>query len=145
MAEQSPFTNFGQIGIIVRDIEKAARNLEAIGIGPFGGLDAEPTVRWEANGEPTEVRLKMQFTKIGPLEIELIEPISECMQKEFLDNHGEGIQHFSFFVDDIDAVVEQMAEKGYKVVQRGWRPTKGGYAFFDTEEACGFMLEIIER
>ena len=145
MSEKSYFTNFGQVGIIVKDIEKAKKNLEEIGIGPFGGLDAEPTVRWEAWGEPTEVKLKMLFTNIGPLEIELIEPISDCMQKDYLETHGEGIQHYSFFVDSIDDVVAFMAEKGYRVVQRGWRPTKGGYAFFDTEEKCGFMLEIIER
>jgi methylmalonyl-CoA/ethylmalonyl-CoA epimerase len=145
MEEKSPFTNFGQIGIIVRDIEKAEKNLQDIGIGPFGPLDAEPTVRWEEDGKPTEVRLKMRFAKIGPLEIELIEPVSDCMQKEYLDTRGEGIQHFSFFVDDIDAVVEQMAKKGYRVVQRGWRSTSGGYAFFDTVETCGFMLEIIQR
>ena len=42
-------------------------------------MAAEPTVRWEANGEPAEVRLKMQFTKIGPLEIELIEPIQRII------------------------------------------------------------------
>ncbi|MBN2076048.1 MAG: VOC family protein [Dehalococcoidales bacterium] len=145
MDEKSLFTNFGQIGIIVKDIEKAKKNLEEIGIGPFGGLDAEPTVKWEAWGEPADVRLKMLFTKIGPLELELIEPISDCMQKDYLDKHGEGIQHYSFFVDDIDEVVEYMSEKGYTVVQRGWRATKGGYAFFDTEEKCGFMLEVIER
>ena len=145
MDKQSPFTNFGQIGIIVGDIEKARKNLEEIGIGPFGGLDAEPTVKWEAWGEPAEVRLKMLFTKIGPLELELIEPVSDCMQKDYLQTHGEGIQHYSFFVDNIDEVVEYMAEKGYNVVQRGWRATKGGYAFFDTEEKCGFMLEVIER
>ena len=145
MAEKSLFTNFGQVGIIVKDIEKAKAGREKLGIGPFAGLNAEPTVKWEAWGEPTEVKLKMLFTKVGPLEIELIEPISECMQKDYLDNHGEGIQHFSFFVDSIDEVVEEMAKKGYKVVQRGWRTTKGGYAFFDTEEDCGFMLEVIER
>ena len=31
MAENSPFTNFGQIGIIVKDIEKAKKNLEESG------------------------------------------------------------------------------------------------------------------
>src|SRR4030042_998873 len=145
MEKRSPFSNFGQIGILVKDIEEAKKNLEDIGIGPFGGLDAEPTVKWEAWGQPTEVRLKMLFTKIGPLEIELIEPLSDCMQKDFLDNHGEGIQHYSFFVDDIDEVVEYMAEKGYKVVQRGWRVKNGGYAFLDTEAKCGFLLGVIER
>jgi methylmalonyl-CoA/ethylmalonyl-CoA epimerase len=145
MVEKSMFTNFGQVGIIVRDIEKARRNLEDIGIGPFGGLDAPPTVRWEEGGEPADVRLKMQFAKIGPLEIELIEPVSDCMQKEYLETHGEGIQHYSFFVDDIDEVVRYMAGKGYRVVQRGWRAAGGGYAFFDTVDKCGFMLEIIQR
>lgn len=145
MAEKSPFTKFGQVGIIVKDIERAEKNLDAIGIGPFGPLDAAPTVRWEENGKPTQVKLKMRFAKIGPLEIELIEPVSDCMQKEYLDTHGEGIQHYSFFVENIDEVVKYMAKKGYKVVQRGWRATKGGYAFFDTVEKCGFMLEIIER
>jgi hypothetical protein len=145
MPEKSPFTNFGQVGIIVKDIEKAKKNLEEIGIGPFAGLNAEPTVRWEENGKPITVKLKMLFTKVGPLEVELIEPISKCMQKDYLDTVGEGIQHYSFFVDNIDEVVKYMAKKGYKVVQRGWRPTKGGYAFFDTNEKCGFMLEIIER
>ncbi len=87
----------------------------------------------------------MSFANIGPLEIELIQPISECIQKEYLDNNGEGIHHIAFFVKDIDEEVEKKAAKGYKVVQRGWRPTSGGYAFFDTQESCGFMLEIIQR
>jgi methylmalonyl-CoA/ethylmalonyl-CoA epimerase len=143
--EKSLFTNFGQIGIIVKDIKKAEAGFAKIGIGPFGGLPAEPTVRWEANGKPTQVKLKMSFAKVGPLEIELIEPISDCMQKEFLEKNGEGIQHFSFFVKSIDETVAEMAKKGYKVVQRGWRPSGGGYAFFDTEADCGFMLEVIQR
>ncbi len=87
----------------------------------------------------------MLFTRIGDLEIELIEPVSDCMQKEYLDKHGDGIQHFSFFVPDIEAVVAEMSGKGYHVVQRGWREHGGGYAFFDTEADCGFMLEVIQR
>ncbi len=130
MEEQSPFRNFGQVGIVVRDIEKAVKNLSEIGIGQFGPLNAEPTVKWEEWGQPTDVRLKMSFANIGTLEIELIQPISECIQKEYLDNSGEGIHHIAFFVEDIDKEIEKMVTKGYQVVQRGWRPTSGGYAFF---------------
>ncbi len=145
MAENSMFTNFGQVGIIVKDINKAVQGFAKIGIGPFSSLPAEPTVRWQEKGKPTEVRLKMLLTRIGDLEIELIEPVSDCMQKEYLDKHGDGIQHFSFFVPDIEAVVAEMSGKGYHVVQRGWREHGGGYAFFDTEADCGFMLEVIQR
>lgn len=145
MAEQTTFTKFGQVGIVVKDIEKAIKALTNLGIGPFGPLKAEPTVRWEAWGKPADIRLKMSFANIGPLEIELIEPVSQCMQKEFLDRKGEGIHHIAFFVEDIDKEAEIMKNKGYTVVQRGWRPAAGGYAFFDTEANCGFMLEIIQR
>ena len=145
MAEQSNRTGAWQIGIIVKDIQKSMDGLSKIGIGPFASLNAEPTVRWEERGKPTQVKLKMKFTTMGPLEIELIEPVGECMQMDFLKNKGECIQHMSYFVKDIDLEVKRMAELGYKVVQRGWRPTSGGYAFFDTEDSCGFMLEVIQR
>ena len=145
MAKQSNRTGSWQIGIIVKDIQKSMDSLSKIGIGPFASLNAEPTVRWEERGKPTQVKLKMKFASVGDLEIELIEPIGECMQKDFLKNKGEGIQHMSYFVKDIDLEVKRMADLGYKVVQRGWRPTSGGYAFFDTEESCGFMLEVIQR
>jgi hypothetical protein len=145
MAKKTNVSGPWQVGIIVKDIQKAMDGLARIGVGPFVALNAEPTVRWEEGGKPTEVRLKMRFANIGGLEIELIEPISECMQKEFLDTQGEGIQHLSYFVKDIDKEVKRLTDLGYKLVQRGWRPTSGGYAFFDTQESCGFMLEIIQR
>jgi methylmalonyl-CoA/ethylmalonyl-CoA epimerase len=145
MADKDNVTGQWQVGIIVKDIQKAMEGMAKIGIGPFASLNAEPTVKWEEKGKPIEVKLKMKFASIGPLEIELIEPISECMQKEFLDKKGEGIQHISYFVKDIDKEVKRLTGSGYKVVQRGWRPTSGGYAFFDTQESLGFMLEIIQR
>src|SRR3974377_2080587 len=88
------------VGNIVKDIQKTVDNLSKIGIGPFANLNAEPTVKWEENGKPIDVKLKMKFAKFGSLEIELIEPISQCMQKEFLDKKGEGVNHVAYFVDD---------------------------------------------
>ena len=145
MLDNSNFTGSWQIGIIVKDVQKAISGLAQIGIGPFAPLKAPPTVRWEENGKPIEVKLKMQFSSNGSLEIELIEPISQCMQKEFLDTKGEGIQHLSYFVKDIDREVRRLSGLGYKLVQRGWRANSGGYAFFDTRDSIGFMLEIIQR
>jgi methylmalonyl-CoA/ethylmalonyl-CoA epimerase len=134
-----------QVGIVVKDMQKAIDGLARMGIGPFAQLNAEPTVKWEEWGKPIEVKLKMRFAKMGELEIELIEPISQCMQKDFLDKKGEGINHISYFVEDIDKEVKKMTDLGYQVVQRGWRPTSGGYAFFNTQDTCGFMLEVIQR
>ena len=145
MAEITTFSNFKQVGIVVKDVDKAAEGLSNLCIGPFVPLDAEPTVRWEEQGKPTEIKIKSRFAYIGQIEIELIEPLSPSMQKEFLESKGGGIHHVGFMVEDIDKEVEAMKDKGYRVVQRGWRPTAGGYAYFDTEESCGIMLEIIQR
>jgi catechol 2,3-dioxygenase-like lactoylglutathione lyase family enzyme len=145
MVEQKTFADFRQVGLIVADIDRAIEGLNNLGIGPFRPLDAEPTVRWEEGGKAAEIRSKTRFAYSGSFEIELIEPISPSMQKEFLETQGGGIHHIGFFVEDIDKEVEIMAEKGYKVIQRGWRPTSGGYAYFDTEQSCGVILEIIQR
>ncbi len=70
MVELSTFKNFGQIGIVVKDMDKAIEGLQSLGIGPFGPLvGAAPCVRFEERGKPADIKLKMRFTKIGPVEL----------------------------------------------------------------------------
>ena len=59
-----------------------------------------------------------------------------------MDEKGDGIHHIGFYVEDIDKEVKVMQDKGYRVIQKGWRPTAGGYAYFNTEESCGINAVI---
>jgi hypothetical protein len=47
-------------------------------------------------------------------------------------------------VKDIDKTVAELAKQGINVIQCGPGPTKGGFAYLDTEAACGIALELVE-
>ena len=59
---------------------------------------------------------------------------------------GEGLHHLGYYVDDIEAAVAAMAERGYAVLQAGRGfgvDGDGAYAYFDTERDFGCVLEAI--
>jgi len=103
------------------------------------------TERW-VRGKPSHYECRLRFAQIGPVELELIEPIKgECLQKEFLDSKGEGIHHLGFFVDDLDTEVSNLVRHGIEVIQSGKRLTGGGFAYLNTNAIGGIVLELIQR
>jgi methylmalonyl-CoA/ethylmalonyl-CoA epimerase len=61
--------------------------------------------------------------------------------------HGEGLHHLGYFVENIETAITEMQARGYEVVQsgRGLGVDGGGaYAYFDTVDPLGCMLEAIE-
>ncbi len=73
------------IGIIVRDLDKAIKVYsEAL------GLELKMTEVLE------EYQVKIAFIPIGESLIELCEPIGPGEDKDFLEVHGEGLQHIFF-------------------------------------------------
>jgi len=102
-----------QIGIVVEDCEKVAKRWEEmLGIGPWRTMTNTGT---DAEGNPVEV--KLAFAYVGDLEFELIEVVKGRMaHSEWLEEHGEGLQHLSFFSDDPDGDTTTLVEKGARVV-----------------------------
>ena len=62
---------------------------------------------------------------------------------DFLEEHGEGIHHFCFEVNDLVAVVERCEANGIKKIQTGKFPG-GHYAYVDGRDYCGAYLELLE-
>jgi len=61
--------------------------------------------------------------------------------------HGEGLHHLGYFVENIETAITEMQAQGYEVVQAGRGlgvDGDGAYAYFDTVDALGCMLEVIE-
>jgi methylmalonyl-CoA/ethylmalonyl-CoA epimerase len=145
MTEKLPFSRFHHIGLVVRDIDKAIDCLSSLGIGPFESPWLDPPLKEKLfRGKPTEYRLKMSNGKIGQVTLELIQPVEgESAQKEFLESHGEGIQHIGFAVGDLDSEVAKLVKKGAKVLISG-RWTGGGYAYLEMD-ASGMIIELIQE
>ena len=140
-----PFSKIDQIGVIVRDINKAVKHYQALGIGPFTTKNLVGRDR-RVYGEPVDdLKVLTMFCQMGDVELELIQPVSgRTTWQAFLDKHGEGINHLGFFVADIEGETTKMVDRGYQVLQSGKFVGGGGYAYFDTDNIGGIIMELIQ-
>ncbi len=127
-----------QISYAVKDIDKTIESWSRLyGIGPWtyrdnGGLDAK--------GRPWKI--KMAFTRVGPVEIELVQCIEgRIFQSRFLDTWGEGIHHIGFYVDDVETEVKKLVAQGVKVFLHD----PGRFAYLDAGGVGGAIFELIQK
>jgi len=79
-----------QIGVVVRDIEKAAAFYERLGVGPFTeGPSGHTLVRKIYGEDAPDVAVKGLITQMGSVEFELLQPVAgKGIQAEVLERHG---------------------------------------------------------
>jgi len=126
------------VAIIVRNIEHAlVFYQDTLGIVPS-----------EIQEVPSE-QVRIDFLPMGGpggSEIELIEPTTpDSSLAKFLEKRGEGLHHICLEVDDIDAALAEMQEKGVAVLDKEPRIAAEGRAIFIHPKAAnGVLLELIE-
>ena len=148
MAEDRKFVTppLAQIGIVVKDLEKAKEFYsKVLGIGPFETIIFQPEKHW-LRGKPCPIKLKIAGAHMGPVQIELIEPLSDGPHKWFLDNKGEGLQHIAFHVDDYDGWIDHLTKHGMKILMNAEVERPKGYvrpvAYLESEDSGGVLIEI---
>ncbi len=144
--EKSPFSKADQVGLIVRDIDKAVQYYESLGIGPFEPMKGPPPFDRKVYGKPAEgIKNKVMVAQMGSVQLELVQPVSgKSVQMEFLESRGEGISHLGFFVGHLDKAVPKLVEKGFKVILGGRFAGGGGFAYFDTDKVGGVIFELVQ-
>jgi methylmalonyl-CoA/ethylmalonyl-CoA epimerase len=137
-------TEIHQVGVVVKDLDKTIEFLTALGLGPFTLRTAThpaATVR----GKKTAYQVRLALAQQGPVQLELIEYQSgETIQKDFLDEKGEGIHHILFRVRDLDASLEKFAQKGIKALQQDRFVGGGGIAYMGTDDIGGIIMELVQ-
>jgi methylmalonyl-CoA/ethylmalonyl-CoA epimerase len=133
-------TAISQLGIVVRDVDKVARNYwNILGIGPWtiSYLRHPHLTKRTLHGKPAYFACKVGNTQVGSVEIELIETLEgPTVFDEFLATRGEGPHHVQYKVDSMDA-----AERHLRLLQDGGFPCvmgahtgRGGvFYYLDTE------------
>lgn len=140
-----------QIGIVVRDLERVTRLLTSLfGIGPFRFVEwpNRPDSKYYFRGKEEHIKIRQAFVQVGPLEIELIQPLEgeRNAYYEFLKEKGGGIHHVLFEVEDMDLAVRNLAALQVDVLQAGAGIRPGTkWALLDTEDVIGFLLELRHR
>jgi methylmalonyl-CoA/ethylmalonyl-CoA epimerase len=150
-SKQEMFKNFVQIGVVVADIDQATRNLtEIFGLGPFRVIDWPPQGREDIQrfyySEPGDFTARMAFTELGPVELELIQPVSgKSIWADFLQEKGGGIHHIRFNVDELNPVQEYLAGQDIFPAQHGSGIRPGTmWMNFGSEELVGFVIEVMK-
>ena len=145
--EKLVLKEINQVCVVVKDLQKSMEYYwSTFGIGPFTIYTYEPpfVTDMKLRGESKDYKMKIAFAKMGAIQLELIQPLSESIYTEFLNEKGEGIHHIGCYVDDLDEAVAIVEKQGIKVTQSGRRPGSG-YAYLDTEETMGAIFELIQR
>jgi methylmalonyl-CoA epimerase len=129
--------HFDHIGVAVKNLEDAAKFYEAVlGIKPTGIEEVE------------EQKVKVMFMPCGDCEFELLESTSpDGPVARFIEKYGEGVQHIAIRVDDIDAALAELKEKGIRLIDETPRYGAGGarIIFIHPKATNGVLLELCER
>lgn len=96
-----------QIGIIVRDLDTAVNNYEAMGIGPWDIWDMRndqlpfEDLSFDGKEIPEKgIVLRTAMAHCYGLELELIQLIANTKYKQWLEEHDPGIHHMAFDLKD---------------------------------------------
>jgi hypothetical protein len=142
-----------QVGIVVSDAEKVAKNYWKIfGIGPWTLIDfMHPTTTCDYfHGIPAakgfDFKVKAAIAEFNGLEIELLEPVyGPSTHMDFLKTHGQGVHHISFhIVDDHDEIVEAMAKEGIDIEMAGVIGGSSRYTYLSTQDSLCTILECLK-
>lgn len=145
--------NLMKIGLVVDDIYVAAKNFsELFGIEmpkimlPPEEYTPDPTGETYTifRGEHVPARVKIANLQMGPVTVELLEPLDEASPyTEFKQKHGQGVNFITFTVNGFEEHIDFLEGKDIPLVHKG-EYGSGRYSFLDSVPQLGVMLGIQE-
>jgi methylmalonyl-CoA/ethylmalonyl-CoA epimerase len=125
------------IGIAAQSIDQAAPFWSVILGLPIAGREVV-----------VEQKAITAFLPVGESELEILESTSpEGAVARFIESRGEGIQHIALRVDNLEEALQELREKGVKLIDEKPRRGAGGakIAFIHPKATNGVLLELSER
>ena len=130
-------THIEHVGIAVKDLRKAIDYYEKIlGVHCYAIEDVE------------DQKVKTAFFKVGQTKIELLESTDpEGPVGKFIEKKGEGIHHLAFAVKNIEQALEEVENKGVRLIDH--KPRKGAegldIGFLHPKSTFGVLTEFCEN
>jgi len=148
----SLFPETVQICIVTKDLDALVRTYaDTLGIGPWWVQQYEPPLLTHRTyrGKPGNYTMRLALAWTGQLNWEIIQPLQgPSIYHDFLEEHGEGLQHVGVFLKDMATdwadVHRKFGERGFKPIQEGqWQGAE--FCYFETEQAAKTTIEVINR
>jgi methylmalonyl-CoA/ethylmalonyl-CoA epimerase len=128
-------SRLNHLGVIVDDLDRALA-----GFRDLLGLPLERT-------EVYRGALEIAFLPCGDTQIELIHPRDpEDAAAAYLRDHGPGIQHLALEVDDLEASLAELRDRGVSTLGEAPRSGADGttIAFLDPRSFGGILVELCQ-
>jgi len=130
-------THIEHIGIAVKNLDEAIKFYEEI-LG----------LKCYSIEEVADQKVKTAFFQIGQTKIELLETTDpEGPIGKFIAKRGEGIHHIAFATDGLKKAINEINEKGIKLIDE--EPRKGAeglnIAFLHPKSTFGVLTELCEK
>ncbi|MGI6259526.1 MAG: methylmalonyl-CoA epimerase [Anaerolineaceae bacterium] len=123
------------VAIVVRDIEESLKFWEdQLGL-KLDHIEVVPTQH-----------SRVAFIPVGDSEVELVQPTStDSGLAAYLEKRGEGMHHLCFEVDDIDAKLAELKEKGVRLINETAEVLPGRkMAFLHPKAGNGVLIELYQ-
>jgi methylmalonyl-CoA/ethylmalonyl-CoA epimerase len=133
----SAFMKIHHIGIATSEIGGAAEMWDDL-----LGLRADHTE--EVAGQ----KVRVCMLPLGESRLELVEPMSpDSPISKFLEKRGGGIHHIALSVEDIRATLQDLKQKGARLIDEEPRAGAGGclVAFIHPSSTGGVLLELVQE
>ena len=95
-----------------------------------------------------EQKVTTAFFPVGESEVELLESTSpDGPVAKFLEKRVQGFHHVAFRVENIEEALEELKEKGIKLIDEKPRKGAGGarIAFLHPKATNGVLVELCEK
>ena len=95
-----------------------------------------------------EQKVTTAFFPVGESEVELLESTApDGPVAKYIEKKGQGIQHVAFRVENIDAALAELKEKGVRLIDETPRIGAGGakIAFLHPKATNGVLVELCQR
>jgi len=106
------------------------------------GLAFEGTETVEAQ------KVTTAFFPVSESEVELLESTApDGPVAKYIEKRGQGIQHVAFRVENIEVALDELKEKGVRLIDEKPRKGAGGarIAFLHPKATGGVLVELCER
>jgi methylmalonyl-CoA/ethylmalonyl-CoA epimerase len=103
---------------------------------------------YEGSETVNEQKVTTAFFPVGESEVELLESTSaDGPVAKYIEKKGEGIQHIAFRVEDIEAALAELKQKGVRLIDETPRLGAGGakIAFLHPKATNGVLVELCQR
>jgi methylmalonyl-CoA/ethylmalonyl-CoA epimerase len=131
-----PVKAINHIGIAVRSIDAQRPFYEETLGAVYEGVE-----------EVADQKVRVGFFRVGDVRLELLEPSDPSSTiASFLEKKGEGLHHVAYSVENIEARIAELKERGVRMIDDSPRP--GAHhtriAFVHPKSSCSILTELCE-